>query len=445
RQELLLTKNRRMPKNQKHQHQQQHQMHQQHVVGSVKKNFKQVEAERSGCAAAEANSWRNLLAFWVLGLCNNYGYVVMLSAAHDILNDGKHEEEHVNTNETIRSCNTVSTGAILLADVLPSLAIKLTAPFLPMLVHTRMAGCVILSAAGFLLVSLNNGMKWLAILGVILTSLSSGLGEVTLLSYSHRYTKNVISTWSSGTGGAGVIGASSYAILSMFLDSKETVLVMVIVPIIQALTFWLILLHPEPTMVLVTDNGGVGSQEQMIEAPKMTLSQKFNLVPKLLKYMIPLGLVYLFEYFINQGLYELVEFRNIFLVHKTQYRWLQVDYQIGVFISRSSVNFISINKIWLMAVLQLINVIILSFEAVFYFIPSIWIIFALVLWEGLLGGAAYVNTFYRMSKEIPWEQRGASLGIASMADSIGIALAGWLSMPVHNLICKLPAPKRWGS
>jgi battenin len=31
--------------------------------------------------------WRNLLAFWVLGLCNNYGYVVMLSAAHDILSE----------------------------------------------------------------------------------------------------------------------------------------------------------------------------------------------------------------------------------------------------------------------------------------------------------------------------------------------------------------------
>lgn len=29
--------------------------------------------------------WRDLVAFWFLGLCNNYGYVVMLSAAHDIL------------------------------------------------------------------------------------------------------------------------------------------------------------------------------------------------------------------------------------------------------------------------------------------------------------------------------------------------------------------------
>lgn len=28
---------------------------------------------------------RDLVGFWILGLCNNYGYVVMLSGAHDIL------------------------------------------------------------------------------------------------------------------------------------------------------------------------------------------------------------------------------------------------------------------------------------------------------------------------------------------------------------------------
>lgn len=30
-------------------------------------------------------TWRNLTAYWILGLCNNYGYVVMLTAANDIL------------------------------------------------------------------------------------------------------------------------------------------------------------------------------------------------------------------------------------------------------------------------------------------------------------------------------------------------------------------------
>lgn len=138
--------------------------------------------------------------------------------------------------------------------------------------------------------------------------------------------------------------------------------------------------------------------------------------------------------------YELIEFDDIWLSHAEQYRWLQVDYQIGVFISRSSVNLVTINKIWIMAVLQVtrsiansvcsqlrtgtygavdfvaavthtrfmiisclfqfLNVVVLLFETLFYYLPSIWIVFTFVLWEGLLGGGAYVNTFYRMSTEV---------------------------------------------
>lgn len=31
------------------------------------------------------NLWRNLCGFWILGLSNNYGFIVMLSGAHDII------------------------------------------------------------------------------------------------------------------------------------------------------------------------------------------------------------------------------------------------------------------------------------------------------------------------------------------------------------------------
>jgi CLN3 protein len=31
--------------------------------------------------------WRDLVAYWILGMCNNYGYVVMLTAAHDIIKE----------------------------------------------------------------------------------------------------------------------------------------------------------------------------------------------------------------------------------------------------------------------------------------------------------------------------------------------------------------------
>lgn len=73
--------------------------------------------------------WRDLTAYWLLGLTNNYGYVVMLSAAHDIIKQFETEDDGSVHND--RQCNIVSTGAILLADVIPSLMVKIVAPYIP--------------------------------------------------------------------------------------------------------------------------------------------------------------------------------------------------------------------------------------------------------------------------------------------------------------------------
>lgn len=43
----------------------------------------------------EKRQWRNLVAFWILGLCNNYGYVVMLTAANDIIAEQEGDESTV--------------------------------------------------------------------------------------------------------------------------------------------------------------------------------------------------------------------------------------------------------------------------------------------------------------------------------------------------------------
>lgn len=137
----------------------------------------------------------------------------------------------------------------------------------------------------------------------------------------------------------------------------------------------------------------------------------------------------------------MVQFDNIWLEHSQQYRWLQVDYQIGVFISRSSVNLIQFNQIWIMSVLQFVNVVYFLFEVFYFFTPSIWIIFAIVFWEGLLGGGAYVNTFYRITKEIsPHSRKQFAIAATTISDSGGIALAGLLAIPTHNAICKMPLP-----
>lgn len=88
--------------------------------------------------------------------------------------------------------------------------------------------------------------------------------------------------------------------------------------------------------------------------------------------------------------------------------------------------------------LQFLNVIYFSFEAVYLSAPSIWIVFAVVFWEGLLGGCCYVNTFHRITKELPQRYKCFGMGFATIAESFGVVAAGLLAIPIHNVICKMP-------
>lgn len=389
---------------------------------------------------------RNLTGFWILGLCNNYAYVVMLSAAFDILNKelGPHNVTSEAHPANTTRCNPTSTGAILLADILPALLVKLCAPFFNINTSIQVGAVVLLSCSSFLMTSFTVA-TWMSFMGVVCAAIGSGLGEITFLAYSAHFDKDVISTWSSGTGGAGVLGALSYAAMASVLSPEKTLLVMLFVPVLMAISFWGVLVHPKLRRDEKTAGEAIPDEEPLLPCSgctgyakvTLTFGDKLRLIKPLLKFMIPLGLVYLAEYFINQGLLELIVFRNTKLSHKEQYRWLQVMYQVGVLISRSSVNFIQIRRLWILPILQFINVAFIFSEAYLLFLPSFWIVVVVVLYEGLLGGSAYVNTFYRISQDVPIQHREFSLRIASLADSAGIAIAGAMALPTHDAMCRL--------
>ncbi|KAK9890253.1 hypothetical protein WA026_010363 [Henosepilachna vigintioctopunctata] len=381
-----------------------------------------------------SNHWRGLIGFWILGLCNNFGYVVMLTAADDIIKSQSGEKD---VHSGPRDCVYMSTGAILLADILPALIIKLLAPFIPFFVHVRVSLCVLIAAAGFVMVAFSDNIT-MSIFGVVLTSFCSGLGEVTFLQYSAFYDKNVLSTWSSGTGGAGVIGAASYTILANF-GLRNTLLMMLIMPISMGISFWIILPNPSEEDEHAAEIQRRVNTEEVSNA-KEVFVQKVKKLPGLLKFIIPLTTVYLFEYFINQGTFELIKIKKDFVKPEDQYHYLQVAYQVGVFLSRSSVNVFHVRHIWIFSVLQLVNVVIYTTEAIYYYIPYFWIMIVLTLWEGLLGGAAYVNTFYRVSSETKEEDKQFSLAATTFSDSVGITFAGLLAIVAHNKICDLPLP-----
>lgn len=172
-------------------------------------------------------------SYWVLGLCNNFAYVVMLSAAHDLLHSNDNSTTNSSTpapptpststsspqNHTNKyDCNELSTGTILLADILPGICVKLVAPlFIHHIRYThRVVVVVFANLLSFSMVALAPGEHaWLIFLGVCMASFGSSFGEITFLSLSTLYPRILsISSWSSGTGAAGVGGSLGYALLT---------------------------------------------------------------------------------------------------------------------------------------------------------------------------------------------------------------------------------------
>lgn len=376
------------------------------------------------------------VSFLGFGLLNNILYVVILSAAVDLVG--------LQTPKAV----------VLLSDIVPAFLIKLLAPFFIHLIpyQIRIWCLVGLSSFGMCIISLSSTEAISSkILGICMASLSSGLGELTFLQLTHYYTELYsIGGFSTGTGMAGLGGSFVFLLLTNIIGMETwvTLLVFSVVPFGFLVLFYFTLPAPnadyalyEPLPTVVDDSLSHRNRDLKLHISK-TIK---DIMPLLKPYMLPLCSVYVFEYVINQGisptlLFPLEELPSwLFKLYRDLYVVYGFLYQLGVFISRSSVNFgIRIKKLYLLSLLQLINVIILIYQSI-YNIPftSVWLLLVLILYEGLLGGFAYVNTFVSVSEETTKSKREFSMGCVGMSDSLGIVIAGIINYWLETKLCSI--------
>ncbi|SCU87027.1 LADA_0E01552g1_1 [Lachancea dasiensis] len=376
--------------------------------------------------------------FWLFGLVNNVLYVVILSAAADIVGPG------------------LPKALVLLVDILPAFFIKITAPFyIHKIAHAhRILGLIVLSCVGMVLVARRT--LGVCIVGIILASFSSGLGELTFLQLTHCHKQPSLNGWSSGTGGAGLFGSGAYLVLTSILKIpvSQALVLFSVMPFAFLLYFKLDKGDYDSLDCDHIEQGGVleHSSASTIEPIMKSqwvlmrdhVSSTFSRLRGLVvPYMLPLSTVYFFEYLINQGVLPTLLFpldesvRHPFFFHK--YRDIYVTYgtlyQLGVFISRSSGSLFRIKKLYMLSILQGVNLVIVLFQSWFYVVHSVYPIMLLVLFEGLLGGASYVHTFMNIIHEIDPSEREFSLGAVSMSDSFGTLLAAFAGIALEPRLC----------
>ncbi|CAN8103903.1 unnamed protein product [Discula destructiva] len=399
-----------------------------------------------------------LIAFWLFGLINNVLYVIILSAAQDLVGN-------------------LPKGIVLLADVMPSFITKLVAPYF---IHrvpyaVRILVFAALSTLGMLLIALTPSTQTVAVklVGVVLASLSSGGGELSFLGLTHYYGPMSLAAWGSGTGGAGLAGAGLYVMLTTWFgfSVKGSLLASAFLPIVMLLSFFVILpkgplrqgARPKDYEALPDQDLTEGEVDEMptgnaassLLAPGPAVANAaYSAHPEghggtflahlnrakslFFPYMLPLLLVYVAEYTINQGVAPTLLFplqSSPFSEHRSFYPFYNFLYQLGVFISRSSTPFFRIHNLYIPSILQVGNLMFLTLQSLIYFIPSVYLIFIVIFWEGLLGGAVYVNTFAEIMEKVPTADREFSLSATSVSDSAGICVAGFVGMAMETWLC----------
>ncbi|KAK0451843.1 batten's disease protein Cln3 [Armillaria borealis] len=388
-------------------------------------------------------------------------YVIILSAALDLVPP------------------STPKGIIAFCNIAPALIVKVGWPVL-----------------GMIVVAFSDALS-MRLLGISLASFSSGLGELTFLQLSTTYAPpsiagHSVGYFASGTGAAGLVGAFLWWELRS-LGVRVGVGLSSVLPFVIPLTFYF-LLPPNsaflpsssyddddssypitstlPYTPLPTDDDVAEEEGSVPAGPKrvfLSPNDKLQLVkPLLMKYMLPLFCVYLFEYTINQGIAPTLLYpvpspdKYSFLskfIHSVRdyYPLWQLVYQTTVFFSRSSISMglppLPARLLSLPSIVQCLILLSLAYESAVGFYSddseglSIITVFLLVSLEGICGGLAYVNVFYRVNQEHPdpnaandvertRQEREFKIGSIGFADSSGILLASLVAVPTEVRLCR---------
>lgn len=301
---------------------------------------------------------------------------------------------------------------------------------------------------------------------------------MSFLALTHFYGHSSLAAWGSGTGAAGLLGAGVYtlATTTFGFSVHATLLSSCVLGIVMLASYFILLpldplrkgyrkdqyqrvaaeeedllnraaasLHPtlleehsERSASPAYQHGG-GAKNWLSEGLRDLKIKYMHARGLVIPYMMPLFLVYLAEYTINQGVAPTLLFpleHAPFKEYREFYPVYGTIYQLGVFISRSSLPFVRIRSLYIPTWLQVLNLGLLTTQAIWPFIPNVWFIFLIILWEGLLGGLVYVSTFAAVREDVPEDEREFSLGAVTVSDSVGIFCASLLGAGMETALCR---------
>ncbi|XP_064599826.1 battenin-like isoform X3 [Liolophura sinensis] len=321
-------------------------------------------------------SKRNWLGLFLMGAINNLPYVIVNSAASSIA-----------SSFGVRNF----VGLVFGANVSLSVFVKCLNTFLLLNVSYRIRflvnGCLMLIGLFGVAYATSFGF---AIGCIVIVGSSSAFGENVTLGYLHKFPSKLVNAWSSGTGMAGVLGSSLFIIFDCSVGTES------------------------------------GDEQQLRRLNKMA----FLLTT-------PVVLIYWLAYFvvIHEPGYspDLFSRTNINVQHAQVEDSEDAPLLAGQIPTNDSEVIEESRCHRYIRCLKLILWLALNYK----FIP-VYLLPALMIYVGLLGGASYVNIFYLLLNEekYPPRDRELCVNLAALFVTLGIALGTGLETLLFTTVLK---------
>ncbi|KAH0575994.1 CLN3 protein [Spironucleus salmonicida] len=384
------------------------------------------------------------IAFIIIGTMNNFGYVVGISAALDLV--GK----------------SFPKGILLFCDIFPAFFISCIYPMIHQYLNIKYIAPIlsIIGSIGYILAGLSTTFgTWAGLVGVIFFSIQSS-GEGPFLAYSGSFLPDCSAMYCVGTGLAGLLGSGFYALLTSVLHIRFEIILysFAFLPLVLNLALWMTTLKPcikaqldneEVESGAVTNNTSISSAVALddntaeVEALEdHSVKSKLQTVARNWMAYLSLLLIFICQYSITAGINPTMIFHGD---EKIYYKFAAFFLQGGVLIARSTTTLFSV-PYWTLPLFSLSGwglFVLFALQSVYRFIYSIWVMLIFVPFIGICSGFCYSNTIWWMQKRNPLKgERSFALSFSGMVTNFGICIATAVGIGME-LLLKAQHPADW--
>lgn len=380
------------------------------------------------------------LAACTLGIVNNNSFNTIMGASQQLA-------ALYNEEDLISLFPGMMLGACLGMTVMNAIY------FVKFSFRSRIVSLLVLPCASYVTLgwsthsasSFNFGLSLIAAMGI---GASTSLGELCCLSFLRSFPPEALGGWGAGTGLAGIFGSAIFLCLeSVGFSISQIFLFMAPTVIIYWYAFDYLHVKVQTAREMSLNKGDRCYPPSEEPGASLTYGNLQNVWKSASGILTCMVLVYFLEYFIYPGLVDrdtlCPEGKTWLTQNAFTVSW--IAYNVGVTLSRASVTFFRIERLWILAALQFANSCLWIYEATThhlivqfgeagYYIVTVWMI-----WVGIMGGCTYVNCMHAFGKreDIPDNLRELAITIGFAMSNVGITIATGLGGILDNTLLSM--------